>query len=86
MPETLDKDQTCFSYIIPFNFVLNKYCCQRRPFVLLTNLQPHAKRHLLSGSALRDVGVLEMIICTVCVSYTKNNEKQDDFIDYFATT
>lgn len=74
-----------FSYIGPFSLVLNKYCCQRRPFALLTNQQQHAKRHLLSGSALRDVGVLEMIMCTVCISYIKNDEKQDGYTDDFVT-
>lgn len=68
-----------------FNFVLNKDYCQRRPFVLLTNLQYCERRHLLSESGLQYVGILEMIMCAVCISYIKKDEKQDGFTDYLVT-
>lgn len=74
-----------FCYNTSLNFVLNKYCCQRRSFVLLTNLQQCARKHLLSGPGLRYIGVLEIIMCTVSNFYIKNDGKQDDFIDYFVT-
>lgn len=74
-----------FCYSTSLSFVLNKYYCQSRSFVLLTNLQQCARRHLLSGPGLRYIGVLEIIMCTVCIFYIKNDGKQDDFIDYFVT-